>query len=223
MSTFSEIEKTRLQTNLSRELPTPIDRIREEFMPRLDGDFNTLPEAYSTPKATDTIRQSAVLIVLRKNLTQETEVLLTQRAMHLKHHKGQLSFPGGKLEKGETPELAAIRETQEEVGLKLSESQIIGSLEPLYVFGSFNWVQSFVAITDWEDSQELVIEETEVEQAFFVPISHFLGNQNRGEHQMYFAGKYRIVPHWQVPQTNVPLWGATALILNELLWRINSH
>jgi 8-oxo-dGTP pyrophosphatase MutT (NUDIX family) len=192
-------------------------------MPRAKGDASSLPEAYRQPKPTDTIRQSAVLIVLRKNLAQEIEVLLTQRAMHLKHHKGQISFPGGKLEDGESAAFAALRETHEEVGLKLSEEHIVGSLEPLYVFGSYNWVQTFVALSEWKESQKLSIEEAEVEQAFFVPISHFTDAVNRGEHQMHFAGKDRIVPHWQVPQTNVPLWGATALILNELLWRIRNH
>lgn len=223
MPAFSSEERQHFERILSKEIGQRIDHIRAEFMPRAKGDASSLPEAYRQPKPTDTIRQSAVLIVLRKNLAQEIEVLLTQRAMHLKHHKGQISFPGGKLELGERAEEAALRETHEEVGLKLSEEQIVGSLEPLYVFGSYNWVQSYVALADWEKTQSLRIEENEVEQAFFVPISHFTNAANKGEHHMHFAGKDRIVPHWQVPQTNVPLWGATALILNELLWRICNH
>jgi len=220
MSHFSSTEVNHFSNQLARELTTNIDFIRAEFMPRAKVDSTTLPEAYRLPKPADKIRQSAVLLVLRKNLDLEMEILLTQRAMHLKHHKGQLSFPGGKLENGESPERAALRETYEEVGLQLSESSVVGSLEPLYVFGSFNWVQSFVALADWQSSQKLIIEEAEVEQAFFVPLSHFTDSANRGEHQIHFAGKDRVVPHWQVPHTNVPLWGATALILNELIHRL---
>lgn len=223
MTAFSIEEKHYFEGLLAKELQLDIDHIRAEFMPRAVVGSSTLPEAYRQPKSTDSIRQSAVLVVLRKNPAQEVEVLLTQRAMHLKHHKGQISFPGGKLELGERAEEAALRETQEEVGLVLEETHIIGSLEPLYVFGSYNWVQSYVALADWEKTQSLRIEENEVEQAFFVPISHFTNAANKGEHHMHFAGKDRIVPHWQVPQTNVPLWGATALILNELLWRICNH
>jgi 8-oxo-dGTP pyrophosphatase MutT (NUDIX family) len=133
-----------------------------------------------------------------------------------------LSFPGGKIEFDETAIDAAMRETLEEVGLRLKKKAFIGELSPLYVFGSKNWLRCFVFFDSAPiETHDLRVDPSEVEKAFFVPLSHFQNEINKAETQMDFAGDTRIVPHWKVPQTSTPLWGATALILNELMIRID--
>lgn len=210
MPAFKDILLKALQSEVD------IDAIRLSFMPR--GGKDELPKAYRSPSEEEAIRHSAVLIVLRELEGQPLEILLTQRAKHLKHHKGQWSFPGGRVEADETDMEAALRETQEEVGLVLSEADILGELEPLYVFGSKNWVRPFVGYT--RDARPLLADPSEVDCCEFFPLTHFFDTRNRGTHQMWFAGYERTVPHWQLLGSDTPLWGATALMLNELLVRL---
>lgn len=219
------MKKTGLNLNTSfikraLALKIELDSIRHEFMPR--GGKDVLASKYRQPGKEDAVRHSAVALYLRQPQGQEPSILLTQRAFHLTHHKGQLSFPGGRIEAGEGAVDAAIRETFEEVGLTLSDHLLMGELSPLYVFGSRNWLRTFVFFDEMADeSLELKIDPNEVEKAFFIPLSHLQEVKSRAEVTMDFAGEKRVVPHWKIPQTNTPLWGATALILNELLVRLD--
>lgn len=181
------------------------------------GGADQLAAAYRQPGREDAIRESAVMLVLHST-QHEADLLLTQRAAHLKHHKGQWSFPGGRIEEGESPLQAAMRETQEEVGLRIKSHQVVGELAPLYVFGSKNWVRPFVAICDQKEA--LKPDPSEVDKAVYVPLTHFRNPSFKGEHRMHFAGYERQVPHWRLPDSPVPLWGATAMILHELLVRL---
>lgn len=198
-----------------------LDAVRSEFMPR--GGKGSLAENYRQPKKEDAVRESAVALILVPSESDAVpELLLTQRAMHLKHHKGQLSFPGGRIEQHENALEAAIRETREEVGLQLDSSNLVGELSPLYVFGSRNWVKTFVFYHELSITEkDLNIDPSEVAQAMLIPLNHFMEKDHRSEVLMHFAGYERVVPHWKIPQTEVPLWGATALILNELIAKIN--
>src|SRR3954469_3379070 len=88
-------------------------------------------------------REAAVLVPLFEELG-ETRVVLTRRSSKLRSHTGEVSFPGGRLDPGEAPLDAALREAQEEVGIDPSAVEIVGRLNPLSTFSSSSFITPFV-------------------------------------------------------------------------------
>lgn len=162
------------------------------------------------PKADS--RRSSVLVLLHDN-GGELSVLLTLRNGTLGHHAGQISFPGGGIEKGETPEEAALRETHEEIGAKLSRKAILGRLTELYVAPSNNLILPFVAFLP--SLPALDPNREEVEEAFSVPLAR-LGKRHIATDTRKIEGYEVDVPHWNLGKKTL-LWGATAMILSELV------
>lgn len=164
-------------------------------------------------------QSAAVLIILREG-PLGLEVLLTQRALHLRHHPGQISFPGGRLEKGETSCMAALRETEEEIGLNAASLQVIGQL-PSYVTGTGFFMTPHLALLRQGASTALTLQTNEVESAFWLPLqslsqaAHWYSEevQLKGQkHQIYFY-----------PFQNKLLWGATAAVLVNLLEQLSAN
>lgn len=156
-------------------------------------------------------RQSAVAVVLRQE-EGHPAVLLTLRSAKLRHHRSQLSFPGGKIERGETPMDAALRELAEEVGLTARCVEVLGTLSPLYTPPSNSVITPVVM---WcSASIALVLDPEEVEEAFWVRLEDLLCSAVEEEWELPYGRM--IVPHWRI-HPKVPLWGATAMILAELL------
>jgi len=188
---------------LAQALPGPA--AQETMMPRYpDGRRRS----FSQPSDA---RQSAVAVVLRQEQDRPA-VLLTLRSAMLRHHRGQLSFPGGKIERGETPPDAALRELSEEVGLPAQCVEVLGRLTPLYTPPSNSAITPVVM---WCTAPvELSLDPREVEEAFWVRLDDLLGSAVEQEWELPYGRM--IVPHWRIHPT-VPLWGATAMILAELL------
>lgn len=139
-------------------------------------------------------------------------VLLTQRSAELKHHAGQVSFPGGKMEDSDANvEDAALRETMEEVGIADQHISVLGYLNTMPTITGYA-VTPVVGLVS--ASAELTIDRTEVEYAFEVPLS-FLLDQRNDIRTMWDAGE-RQVPmiefHWEQER----IWGATAFMIVAL-------
>lgn len=161
-------------------------------------------------------RQAAVLVPIVPR-EQGVNMLLTQRAFHLKHHPGQVSFPGGKIEQDDdSPEAAALRETEEEIGIPSQLVNVLGSLGTYQTSSKFH-VQPIVALVD--PDYQLSISEDEVSDVFEVPISFLLDEMNR--YQFEFPYKKRTVTIHAMPYRGKLIWGATALMINDLLNQIN--
>jgi 8-oxo-dGTP pyrophosphatase MutT (NUDIX family) len=200
----SKIEK--LKQKLQKPLPGIESHLK--MAPKSDG-FN-----YRNFKKTLDAKNSSVLILLKETDFENFQILFTLRSQNLKSHKGQISFPGGRGEKGETPVITALRETEEEVGIKSSSIEIIGGLTELFVPPSNSIVSPVVGLL--KDNVNLSINPNEVELAFWIEYIHFL-DMNNLYHEERQMGSYKVlVPMWK---TNIdqPLWGATAIILSELL------
>lgn len=159
---------------------------------------------------------SAVLILLTRPAFDDKgyQVLLTLRSKDMPTHKGQISLPGGRVERGETDIDTACREAREEVGIMTSDIDILGRLTNLYIPNSLNYVHPVVACARREP--ELIPNKREVDEAFFVGLDELDNPETlRTENWVIRNNTYR-VPFWDVHETT-PLWGATAMILSELL------
>ena len=171
-------------------------------------------------------RESAVAIVLFPfNNDQGLGVLVTQRQQYEGKHSGQLSFPGGKKETSD-PDLlyTAIRECQEEIGLTLTESQLVGKLSKVYIPVSGFLIDPYVFfLNDLPDTFEL--SEREVYSLHKIALTPLFKDEaiERRDVEVLPGRIVPDIPHFV--QENVAIWGATALLLNELkaLFRQNNY
>ena len=137
---------------------------------------------------------------------------LTKRTDMVNHHKGQVSLPGGMVENGESRETAALRETNEEIGVGADQIQLIGSLSPFYVPVSGFEMFPFVG---WAASEpETSIHDKEVERIFSVSIKDFMAEENQKSKKDTLRGIPVIIPYFDLGGEYV--WGATSIILSEL-------
>ena len=161
--------------------------------------------------------QSAVLVPLvEKN--DQLHVLLTKRAKHLRHHAGQISFPGGKVEhfdKNHTD--TALREAQEEIGITRSDCNVIGQLPPYQTISGFS-ISPIIALLS--SMPEMVINKGEVEEVFFVPFSHLFEESHHFSINVQHKSSHQNV-HF-IPFNNRNIWGATAAILIDLAKHVSN-
>lgn len=143
-------------------------------------------------------------------------VLLTRRTAHLRQHSGQVSFPGGRIDPGDaSPEAAALREAQEEVGLDPSHAEIIGRLGD-YVTGTGYRITPVVALL----SPGFIVSpsEHEVADIFQLPLAVLLDPEAPQRHSALFRGAMR--EYWVWPHSQHHIWGATAAMLLALAGRL---
>ena len=164
------------------------------------------------------LRSAAVLIALvESEIDGSLQVLLTKRASHLKHHPSQVSFPGGKVEKEDKSLIdTALREAFEEIGLSRQAITVVGQLPPYETISGFH-VTPIVAIV--ASAQTYQRDENEVAEIFQVPLQHFLTTD---KHHVFVAsknGKQHKV-HF-MPYKHYHIWGATAVMLKDLVAHIN--
>jgi 8-oxo-dGTP pyrophosphatase MutT (NUDIX family) len=143
-------------------------------------------------------------------------VLLTQRASHLRSHSGQVAFPGGKLDPGETPLQAALREAQEEIGLEARFVEPLGWLDP-YLTGTGFRIAPLVALVT--PGYTLALNGDEVEAAFETPLAFLMDEANHQIHEREWQGKKR--RYYAMPHDNRYIWGATAGMLRNLWERLS--
>jgi 8-oxo-dGTP pyrophosphatase MutT (NUDIX family) len=156
------------------------------------------------------LREAAVLVPIVTHPGRPT-VLLTLRAAHLNAHSGQVAFPGGRIEPGETPEAAALREAAEEVGLDPGVPEIVGRL-PDHLTGTGFRVTPVVGLV----SPPLAIapDPAEVELAFEYPLATVLDPAAPRRQRSEFGGRTR--EFWVWPHPHHAIWGATAAMLVNL-------
>jgi 8-oxo-dGTP pyrophosphatase MutT (NUDIX family) len=179
------------------------------------GDFSLNGQAPAAA-AVAAARPAAVLapIVARPDgLT----VLLTLRAAHLRAHSGQVAFPGGKIEPGEMPEAAALREAREEIGLEERFIEPIGWLDP-YLTGTGFCVAPLVALID--PSFALSINRHEVDEVFEAPFAFLMDPANHRLDEREWRGVRR--KFYAMPHGERYIWGATAGMLRNLYEKLFS-
>lgn len=165
-------------------------------------------------------KSSAVLIILFPE-NNELKVLFIQRSIYDGAHSGQISFPGGQEEKSDKNLLTtALRETKEEVGLEIEENNILGKLSELYIPPSNFIVQPYVAFT--EELGTLSIDPNEVQEVYKISLNALLEENSIQNKSVLLLNKLSIsAPCFFIDK--LIIWGATAMILNELLEVIRSN
>lgn len=139
-------------------------------------------------------------------------ILLTQRSAELKHHAGQISFPGGRMETHDRDiEATALRETHEEVGIRPDDVSVIGYLEPMPTVTGYA-VTAIVGIVG--EPLALTLDRSEVEFAFEVPLDFLLDEGNARAGERIYRGRKIAITEFVFEGHRI--WGATAHMLLEL-------
>ncbi len=162
-------------------------------------------------------RIAAVLLLLFPEEDQ-VSIVLTKRRHDLKHHPGQISFPGGKQEPQERLKQTALRESQEEVGVDPNQIEVVGQCNSVYVPPSDFTIFPFVGWLNQRPTFQKNLDE--VEEIIVVPMSHLLQGALRSNESIHVDGRNLTVPLYQIDQHQV--WGATFIILHELVERLQS-
>ena len=174
-----------------------------------------VPELHSDPRLSSrALVQAAVLVplVMRDVLT----VLLTERTTQLTSHSGQVAFPGGKVDPEDASlQAAALREAQEEIGLKADFIEIIGKL-PIYTTGTAVVVTPVVALI--RPGFEISANPHEVAAVFEVPLDFLMNPANHRRHAVHWEGARRewLSMPYQDAGVERFIWGATAAMLRNL-------
>lgn len=180
-----------------------------EWLPEFRGDGLLLPE--HRPSA------ASVLIGLVSR-DDGLRVLLTQRAMHLNKHAGQISFPGGRYEVTDRDEIAtALREAHEEIGLEPKRVEVLGAL-PTYTTVTHFMVTPVIGIVD--PPAAFQPDPNEVDEIFEIPLGFLMSPANHQRRRLEWEGQTRDILSmpWQDPQAQTErfVWGATAAMLRNL-------
>lgn len=172
--------------------------------------------ATNLPEASDgeSRRSKAGVLIPVFEETGSAHLILTRRSSSLRNHAGEIAFPGGKVEPGESVESAALRETWEEIGLAPEKMSLLGQLLSASTSSSsFNLV-AFVATTAKPDSY--IIDRDEVDEVFSLPISHLCKESVYSvESWPTRNGEWRNMHFFDLGDDLI--WGATARILFEFL------
>ncbi|ERM56939.1 DNA mismatch repair protein MutT [Vibrio mimicus CAIM 1883] len=164
--------------------------------------------AHLTP---DSLRKASVLIGVVER-QQGLQVILTKRAAHLRHHPGQISFPGGKYEESDhSLQQTAKREAREEIGISEEKIHIVGQLPELVTVSQFA-VTPILAFV--ESDYQIKLDHNEVDEVFEVPISFLL------DRKKLYTGTFQLKNHrhrvFAIPYKQHFIWGMTAQIIQSL-------
>lgn len=181
------------------------DSVGADGRPRGDHDLN--PDFYA-PGTRLTPAAVLVPIIRRPALS----VLLTRRTDHLHDHAGQISFPGGRIDAGDADaRAAALRETEEEVGLPRGQVEVVGRLDTYVTRTGFEVTPLVGLVTP---PFPVAPDSFEVAEVFEVPLAFLLDPENRQVESRRYQGKLR---HFYVfPYGDYYIWGATAGMLVNL-------
>lgn len=182
------------------------DTVRERLSSVLSGDAAEVAVGGESP------RPSAVLVGLLDHAATPT-ILLTRRADHLRNHRGEVSFPGGRLEAGETVVEAALREAREEVGLDHGRVRAMGVLPPLRTWVSDSLITPVVGTV--APGPEFAIDEGEVARVFEQPLIDLVRSDTYSSEIWSTPRGESTLPFFHLDDETI--WGATARIIAGLI------
>lgn len=199
-----DLLKAFLYDKLSGELPGKV--AHAEAAPYRKVDYDTLDY--------NTVKKSGVLILFYQKF-DEPHITLIRRPEYEGTHSGQIAFPGGKVEESDRDIIhTALREANEEVGVIMDDVEVIGRLTDVYIPVSNFLVSPVIGSIAY--TPEFVPDPTEVAGILEMNIAHLVQHELTFEKIRLSNGVRLEVPTFQFQ--NNTIWGATALMLNELRW-----
>ena len=184
-------------------------------------------------------RRNAVLVPLIQ-IQNELHLLYTKRALTLMHQPGDICFPGGKMEEGETPLEAALRETEEELGISRDHIRVLGETD-YFVSTSNAFTTPFIGLLENIKVEDIPFSRNEVDSIFTVPLRYFRENtpitaevalqpifpKDFPFHLIHNGVDYKwgksILPQIFYPYQGETIWGITARITNNLCEIIENY
>ncbi|MFM8902536.1 MAG: NUDIX hydrolase [Actinomycetota bacterium] len=163
-------------------------------------------------------RPSAVLVGLFES-QRGVEAILTRRSQAMKNHRGEISFPGGRLESDETVVDAALRETHEEIGVDPSLASVVGELNSMATVVSKSHIVPIVAT--YSSPPELRLSSGEVDRVFSVPLSELVRKDTYSQEHWSFDDREFQMNFFYLDDETI--WGATARILFQVMMLTVKH
>jgi len=171
--------------------------------------INSITEkAFIPPK--DAKQASVGIIVFKEN--NKLFFLLTKRTENVEHHKGQVSLPGGAIDRNETAKNASLRETNEEIGIDSSTLESLGQLSSLYTPVSYFNIHVFLWYSKVQP--QIKINNSEVDQVYKIGLDELIDNNLVSNTPINKSGFEINVPAYNFNECIC--WGATAMIITEL-------
>lgn len=187
-----------------------LDKVRSALLPvKISDGTNEIKR--------DGQRKAAVLLPLV--LRGTWQVILTQRPETMPSHPGQIAFPGGKAEVGETIAQTALRETEEEIGVGSDDIELIGRLQSFNAVGEFR-ITPFLGIVS--PSAVITPDPREVESVFEVPLSFLMNPDNHIRREVFFDNETHVLfdmPYDEPDGRHRNIWGMTAMTIYRLWQR----
>jgi len=193
------------------------DRVADLYRRGLELDEIELHEDTRIPaEALAELRPAAVLAAITER--ERPGVLLLHRPSNMRAHPGQIAFPGGKLDPGETPVEAALREAWEELGIRTEDVRVVGSGDQYRTGSGFDITPVIGVIPP---DIEINPNPTEVAQWFEAPLDFVLDPANQTQHWVEFEGAMH--RYWGIQWQEHDIWGVTAGIIVNLSRRLRWH
>ncbi|KAK3840447.1 MAG: NUDIX hydrolase domain-like protein [Linnemannia elongata] len=194
-----------------------LDMVRQRLVEKDDTS------AYFMHCKEDPVRQAGVFMPLciYKGVPS---VLFTVRATHMRNHRGEVSFPGGKRDPTDTSVLdTALREMEEEIFISRDKVEVLGECAPLPNKGCTMKVHPFVGYIKEpvEDLDSIMFNKDEVQRVFTVPLQDLMNPEKRS--MVPFRNSKVLYPVWKVDKEGITIWGLTAFIIDGVLRRISEE
>jgi 8-oxo-dGTP pyrophosphatase MutT (NUDIX family) len=194
-------------------LPDHIAHLLKTDLPGKKSHLKMVPqgrELVVNHQDIDLVRYSSVLLVLFP-IGGQVYTCLIKRNAAMRNHPGQISLPGGQIEEGESPEVTALREAQEEIGISPLDVHLLGRLSELYVSISRYTIFPYVGWINYKP--DFSLNEAEAEKILLLPVQQFQKQPEIKQALMSTSFGVTEVPCYLFD--NEIIWGATAMILTE--------
>lgn len=194
-----------LEQRLQQELPGKL--AHQEAAPYRNIDYDSLD--------LKTVRKSGVLILLYEKQA-EPHIVLIERPIYKGTHSGQIALPGGKVEESDKDIVhTALREANEEVGVLMDDVEVVGQLSDVYIPVSNFLVSPVIGFVNY--APNFIAQEREVADIIELQLQKLINTQYLATDNIKLSNGLKLqVPVFQFNQKTI--WGATALMLNELRW-----